>query len=88
MLERLAIGEANVQTLAKPYDMSQPAASKHLRVLERAGLIQRTRKGREFRIKLDPRPIEDASNWIGRYAKFWTQQFDAVGEYLKAQKDK
>ena len=60
MLERLADGETNVGTLAEPYDISQPAASKHLRVLERAGLIQRKRIGREHRIRIDPRPIEEA----------------------------
>jgi DNA-binding transcriptional ArsR family regulator len=85
MLERLAAGETNVSTLASPFDISQPAASKHLRVLERAGLIQRTRVGREHRIKADPRAIEQASTWIGLYARFWREQFDAVGAYLEAQ---
>ncbi len=85
MLERLAEGETNVGTLAAPYDISQPAASKHLRALERAGLIQRTRHGREHRIRVDPRPLQEASSWLGRYARFWNQQFDAVDEYLKAQ---
>ncbi len=84
MLERLAQGETNVSTLAAPHDMSQPAVSKHLRVLERAGLIQRTRQGREHRIRVDPRPIDEASTWIGRYARFWRRQFDAVDAYLKA----
>ncbi len=84
MLEQLADGETNVGTLAEPHDMSQPAVSKHLRVLERAGLIQRTRSGREHRIRIDPRPIDAASTWIGRYARFWKQQFDAVDAYLEA----
>ncbi len=84
MLEQLAGGESNVGTLAKPHAMSQPAISKHLRVLERAGLIQRTRRGREHRIRVDPRPIEAASTWIGHYARFWKQQFDAIDAYLKA----
>lgn len=88
MLERLADGETNVGTLAEPYDMSQPAVSKHLRVLERAGLIQRTRHGREHRIRVDPRPIEAASTWIERYARFWTEQFDAVDTFLKARSKK
>ncbi len=87
MLEQLAAGETNVGTLGEPYDMSQPAVSKHLRVLERAGLIRRTRQGREHRIRVDPRPIEEASTWIGRYARFWKQQFDAVDAYLKARAD-
>ncbi|MCP3918033.1 MAG: winged helix-turn-helix transcriptional regulator [bacterium] len=84
MLERLAEGETNVGTLAAPHDMSQPAVSKHLRVLERAGLIQRTRHGREHRIRVDPRPIEAASTWIEHYTRFWKQQFDAVDAYLEA----
>ena len=84
MLEQLAAGETNVGTLAEPYEISQPAASKHLRVLERAGLIRRTRQGREHRIKVDPRPIEEASTWIGQYARFWKRQFDAVDAYLQA----
>lgn len=84
MLEQLAGGETNVGTLAEPHDMSQPAVSKHLRVLERAGLIRRTRRGREHRIRVDPRPIEEASTWIGHYARFWKKQFDAVDAYLKA----
>lgn len=84
MLEQLAAGETSVGALAEPHDMSQPAVSKHLRVLERAGLIRRTRQGREHRIRVDPRPIEAASSWIGHYARFWKQQFDAVDVYLKA----
>lgn len=87
MLEALSRGETNVSRLAAPYDMSQPAISKHLRVLERAGLIQRTRRGREHHIKVDPRPIEQARGWIATYAKFWQQQFDAVDAYLKKQQE-
>ncbi len=86
MLAQLASGEANVGTLAERYDISQPAVSKHLRVLERAGLVSRTRQGRESIVRVDPRPIEQASTWIGRYARFWRLQFDAVGSYLEAQK--
>ena len=85
ILERLSRGETNVGSLAAPYKISQPAISKHLRVLEQAGLIQRTKKGREHRIKADPRPIKDARGWIATCAKFWEQQFDAVDEYLNKQ---
>lgn len=88
MLAQLADGETNVGSLAEPYDISQPAVSKHLRVLERAGLIQRTRHGREHRIRVDPRPIEAAQTWIGHYARFWNRQFDAVDAYLKARSQK
>lgn len=84
MLERLADGETNVRTLAEPCEMSQPAVSKHLRVLERAGLIRRSKRGREHHIRVDPRPIEEAATWIGHYARLWHQQFDAVEEYLSA----
>lgn len=86
MLEQLSKGESNVSTLAEPYDVSQPAISKHLRVLERAGLIQRTRRGREHHIRVDPRPIEEAQGWMAAYAKFWQLQFDAVDAYLKTPK--
>ena len=88
ILEQLSRGEANVSTLAKPYDVSQPAISKHLRVLERAGLITRTRRGREHHIRVDPRPIEEARGWMAAYADFWRQQFDAVDDYLKKQRKK
>ena len=84
MLARLADGETTVGTLGEPHAISQPAISKHLRVLERAGLIQRTRRGREHHIRIDPRLIEAASDWIGHYARFWRQQFDAVDAYLQA----
>ena len=86
MLERLAEGETNIGTLAEPFEISQPAISKHVAVLERAGLIQRTKQGREHRIRVDPRPLEEAQTWIGHYARFWKRQFDAVEAYLQAQK--
>ena len=82
MLEQLSKGETNVKRLGEPYDMSEPAISKHLKVLERAGLIRRTRQGREHRIRVDPRPIDEARGWIAAYAQMWQQQFDAVEAYL------
>ena len=84
ILERLARGDTNVGTLAAPYDVSAPAVSRHLRVLERAGLIRRKRHGREHRIRVDPRPIEEARGWIAAYATYWKKQFDAVDAYLEA----
>ena len=87
ILEQLSRGETNVGTLAAPYDISQPAVSKHLRVLERAGLIRRTKRGREQHIRVDPRPIEEARSWIAAYARFWQQQFDAVDAYLQQQQE-
>ncbi len=83
MLAQLSQGETNITTLAAPYKISQPAISKHLRVLERAGLIERTRRGREYIIRVNPTPAEDARDWIAYYAQFWKQQFDAVEEYLR-----
>jgi DNA-binding transcriptional ArsR family regulator len=85
ILERLARGETNISTLAAPFAVSQPAVSKHLRVLERAGLIVRTRQGREYQIRVNPLPIEEAQGWIGHYARFWRRHFDAVDAYLKKQ---
>lgn len=83
MLAQLAEGEANISQLAGGYDISQPAISKHIRVLEKAGLITRTKAGRETLIRVNPGAIEDAQNWIGYYARFWKAQFDAVDTHLK-----
>lgn len=82
MLTQLADGEANVSALAARYEMSQPAISKHLKVLERAGLITKTRRGRERFVRVNTKPLREARNWISHYAQFWEQQFDAVETYL------
>ncbi len=83
MLAQLSGGVCNVSSLAKPYAMSQPAVSKHLRVLERAGLIERTRHGRENFVRVNAKAAQEASNWITHYTKFWKAQFDAVEDYLQ-----
>ena len=83
ILEQLARGESRVTDLARPYRISLPAVSKHLRVLEDAGLIRRERVGREHRIRVDPQPIQRARGWIARYADVWQRQFDALDAYLK-----
>ena len=83
MLEQLSRGETNVSALAEPHAISQPAISRHLRVLEHAGLIRRKREGREHRITVDPRPIDEARGWLAIYSKIWKQQFDAVDVYLE-----
>ena len=83
ILERLSEGATNVSTLAAPFALSQPAVSKHLRVLEEAGLIHRTRQGRERIVRVDPRPIAEARGWMAQYARYWQRQFDAVDELLK-----
>ena len=84
MLAQLADGASNVRSLAEHYEMSQPAISKHLRVLEGAGLITRTKHGRENIVRVDPTPIEEANTWIDCYARFWRRQFDDVDQYLRA----
>ena len=86
ILEQLSRGQTRVTDLAQPYRMSLPAVSKHLRVLERAGLIVRSRVGREHRIRVDPKPIEQARDWIAMYAEVWQRQFDALDDYLQQAK--
>ena len=83
MLARLAQGEATVGQLAEPFDMSFAAVSKHLRVLENAGLVTRGRDAQYRPATLDARPLATASAWIGDYARFWADSFDAMGSYLE-----
>jgi DNA-binding transcriptional ArsR family regulator len=82
LLARLASGEATVGELAEPFDVSRPAISKHLNVLERAGLVQRTPDGRMTRCSLDARPMQEAADWVDRYRRYWEAQFDALARYL------
>ncbi len=86
MLRQLSQGEANVSTLAQPYEMSQPAISKHVRVLEKAGLIEREKRGREQIVRIKPETAKQAADWITYYLRFWTQQFDEVEQYLQRKK--
>ena len=91
ILARLADGEATVTELAAPFEMSQPAISKHLKVLERAGLITRGRVAQRRPRKLEPRPLTEATDWIERYRKIWEANFkrlDAVLEELKGKQKK
>jgi DNA-binding transcriptional ArsR family regulator len=83
ILERLAGGDQCVTDLAKPYRMSLPAVSKHLRVLERAGLIRRRRHGRVHQLKLDARPMQSAQQWIEEYRRFWEASLDRLDDFLK-----
>jgi DNA-binding transcriptional ArsR family regulator len=83
ILEHLAQGERCVTDLAKPHRMSLPAISKHLRVLEKAGLVRRHRDGRVHRLKLDAAPMKQAQQWIEEYRRFWEESFDRLDEYLK-----
>src|SRR5687768_17166658 len=82
ILARLSEGEATVGELAEPFEMSFAAVSKHLRVLETAGLVSRGRDAQYRPARLDARPLAAASEWIGDYARFWAGSFDSLGSYL------
>jgi DNA-binding transcriptional ArsR family regulator len=83
ILARLAHGEATVGELAEPFAVSRPAISKHLRVLERAGLVQRERDGRVSRCELDAAPMRAAADWVDQYREFWENQLDSLARYLE-----
>ena len=83
ILSRLAAGDSSVGALAKPFAMSRPAISKHLRVLERAGLVRRTRTGRVSRCRLDAKPLAAASQWLEHYRRFWEDRFNRLDAYLR-----
>jgi DNA-binding transcriptional ArsR family regulator len=83
ILARLALGETSVTELARPFAMSLPAVSKHLRVLEEAGLLARARDGRIHRCHIEAAPMRAAAEWIARYRAFWEERFDALERYLK-----
>lgn len=85
ILARLARGEAAAGELAKCFDVSWPAVSRHLRVLKGAGLVVQRREGRVRRCRLEARPLRAAGEWIGRYRRFWTGQLDALAEFLESQ---
>jgi DNA-binding transcriptional ArsR family regulator len=82
ILVRLAAGEATVGELAEPFAMSLPAVSKHLKVLERAGLIARRRKAQWRPCRLEARPLKDAAQWLEHYRHFWDDSFDRLDAYL------
>lgn len=83
ILARLAQGEATVNELAEPFEMSLPAISRHLKVLERAGLISRGREAQWRPCRLEVGPLKDIANWVERYRRFWDQSFDRMADYLK-----
>jgi DNA-binding transcriptional ArsR family regulator len=83
ILARLAAGEASVTELAQPFDMSLPAISKHLKVLERAGLIVRGREAQWRPCKLEAGPLKGAADWLEYYRQFWEQSLDRLDDYLK-----
>src|SRR5262245_29202067 len=83
ILARLALGETSVQELAKPFDISGPAISKHLKVLERAGLIARGREAQWRPCRLEPAALKGVDDWLDRYRQFWEERFDRLDDYLK-----
>ena len=83
ILARLASGEKSVNDLAEPFEMSLPAVSKHLKVLESAGLISRGRDAQWRPCRLEAAPLKDISNWVEKYRKFWEESFDRLDAYLR-----
>src|SRR6202140_3290345 len=83
ILARLVSGEASVTELASPFKMSLPAVSKHLKVLERAGLIARSREAQWRPCRLDAGPLKEASDWLEHYRRFWEESFDRLEDYLR-----
>jgi DNA-binding transcriptional ArsR family regulator len=88
IVQRLASGEASVMELAEPFDMSQPAVSKHLKVLERAGLISRGRDAQRRPCRLVARPLKEVSDWVESYRRFWEERFDRLATLLEEEKAK
>lgn len=85
MLRSLSGGQRTVGELAAPFDMSLAAASKHIKALERAGLVRRTIQGRTHLCRLEARPLEDAHEWIGFYQRFWGDRLDVLESLLRQQ---
>ncbi len=83
ILSRLASGEATVMDLAKPFDMTLPAISTHLKVLQRAGLIAQGREAQWRPCRLEAAPLEDAAAWIEKYRRYWEESFDRLDDYLE-----
>src|SRR4030081_3204343 len=84
ILQRLSSGEAPVHELARPFSISAPAISRHLRVLEAAGLILRRRDGQFLHCRLEPQALKTAANWLEFYRGFWNDSFDRLADHLKA----
>jgi len=83
MLARLSQGEATVTELAAPFELSLPAISKHLKVLQRAGLIEQGRHAQWRPCRLTPEPLRDVADWVGQYRRHWEESFDRLAEYLR-----
>jgi DNA-binding transcriptional ArsR family regulator len=87
ILSRLALGEATVTELAAPFPMSQPAVSRHLKVLERAGLISRTRRATARLSHLEAEPLKEATTWLADYREFWEESYERLDTLLAALQD-
>ncbi|HVV79378.1 MAG TPA: metalloregulator ArsR/SmtB family transcription factor [Pseudolabrys sp.] len=83
ILARLSLGEASVAELSKPFDISGPAISKHLKVLEKAGLITRGREAQWRPCKIEPQALKGVDEWLERYRKFWEERLDRLDDYLR-----
>src|SRR5918995_6597570 len=88
ILARLALGECSVTELAEPFEMSMPAVSKHLRVLERAGLIARGREAQWRPCRIEAAPLKEVAEWAERYRHIWEARFDRLDSYLQQMKTK
>jgi DNA-binding transcriptional ArsR family regulator len=88
ILARLAAGEATVNELVAPFELSQPTISKHLKVLESAGLVSRGRNAQFRPVRLNAAPLADAAHWLGGYRRFWAESLDQLDDYVKDMKRK
>ncbi|OGT81549.1 MAG: hypothetical protein A3H91_10780 [Gammaproteobacteria bacterium RIFCSPLOWO2_02_FULL_61_13] len=83
ILARLSTGEATIAELARPFKVSAPAITRHMRILEEAGLLSRTRQGREHHCRMEQQRLQEAGAWMERNRKFWNERLDALERYLK-----
>jgi DNA-binding transcriptional ArsR family regulator len=88
ILARLTTGETTVTELARPFEMTLPAVSKHLKVLQRAGLIERSRNAQWRPCRLDAGPLKEVDDWVERYRSFWEERFDRLDDYLRELQEK
>jgi DNA-binding transcriptional ArsR family regulator len=88
ILARLALGEATVTELAAPFDMSLPGISKHLKVLQRAGLIEQGRHAQWRPCRLQPQPLRSVADWVDQYRRHWEESFDRLSDYLRELQDR
>jgi DNA-binding transcriptional ArsR family regulator len=88
IISRLARGPARISDVARPFSMSLTGVCKHVRVLERAGLVRRTRQGRENTLELSAEPLQDVARWVSRYERFWNARLDRLEAFFTAKQEK